>query len=128
MPDDIAARLWVEEDQTEPDWRFYVVLDGSIVAVGYYDADNGWDRADRPLGWQLVSHAYGSVSSEPEPLALGGQILTWGAQKDAAIEALRIVHQRLTTQNLDAAGAHATQVVLASTPDEGNPDQLSLGS
>ena len=43
----------VESDPLEPDWRFRLLSEDAVVGEVFFDADNGWDVADRPRGWTL---------------------------------------------------------------------------
>jgi hypothetical protein len=47
----VIERISVVSDPAEPDWRFRLVLEDTVLGEGFFDADTGWDVGDRPRGW-----------------------------------------------------------------------------
>jgi hypothetical protein len=104
----------VESDPTEPDWRFRLLLDDAVVGEGFFDADTGWDEADRPRGW-TVRYLEAGVPAEfcrEEPIRPSGRVLTWGAQDAAASAAIEMVSAaRRSGRSARAAPAYESPVL-----------------
>jgi hypothetical protein len=83
----------VESDPREPDWRFRLLAEDALVGEVFFDADNGWDVADRPRGWTLRYLEDGvppEFCREEEVRATSGP-LSWAAGDLAAATAARMV-------------------------------------
>jgi hypothetical protein len=83
----------VENDPLEPDWRFRLLVADAVVGEVFFDADNGWDVADRPRGW-TVRYLEEGVPLEfcrEEEVRPTGQPLAWAKGEVAAAAAARMV-------------------------------------
>jgi hypothetical protein len=91
-----AAQLRIEIDPVQPDWRFAVLAGDRVIAEAYFDADRGWERADRPRGWTLRFTPSGPWEDRlaEVPIAPEGRALRWAWRDQAAAEALRLARQR----------------------------------
>jgi len=87
------AGIRVERDPVQPDWRFRLLMEDSVVGEVFFDADNGWDVADRPRGW-TVRYLEDGVPLEfcrEEEVRPTGKPLAWAAGDVAAAAAARMV-------------------------------------
>jgi hypothetical protein len=89
-----AEGIRVENDPSEPDWRYRLLEEDALVGEVFFDADNGWDVADRPRGWTLRYLEDGvpeEFCREEEIRPPSGKPLSWGAGDVAAAAAVRMV-------------------------------------
>ncbi len=83
----------VENDPLEPDWRFRLLDEDALVGEVFFDADSGWDVADRPRGW-TVRYLEEGVPLEfcrEEVVRPTGQPLSWAKGEVAAAAGARMV-------------------------------------
>jgi hypothetical protein len=88
------AGIRVESDPVEPDWRYRLLERDALVGEVFFDADTGWDVADRPRGWTLRYLEEGvplEFCREEEIRPPSGKPLSWGAGEVAAAAAVRMV-------------------------------------
>ncbi len=88
-----VAGIRVESDPLEPDWRFRLLAEDALVGEVFFDADNGWDVADRPRGWTLryVEEGVPAEFYREEEVRPTGTPLAWAAGATAAAAAARMV-------------------------------------
>jgi hypothetical protein len=89
-----AEGIRVENDPSEPDWRYRLLEEDALVGEVFFDADNGWDVADRPRGWTLRYLEAGVPAEfcrEEEIRPPSGKPLSWAAGDVAAAAAARMV-------------------------------------
>jgi hypothetical protein len=89
----VIERISVVSDPAEPDWRFRLVLEDTVLGEGFFDADTGWDVGDRPRGWtfRYVEDGVPEEFCREEPIRPSGKVLTWGARDAAAAAAAEMV-------------------------------------
>lgn len=83
----------VESDPLEPDWRFRLLAEDAVVGEVFFDADSGWDVADRPRGWTLrwLEDGVPAEFCREEEVRTTEKPLSWAAGDLAAATAARMV-------------------------------------